>query len=99
MRTRLVLTLFVVLAIAAPISAQMNVAEPFKVGTFEIEGAAQVGIVLRDQYIVELSRANEALERNAEYPAIPLPADMLELISRYEYGMKARLYELVTHLV
>jgi 2,4-diketo-3-deoxy-L-fuconate hydrolase len=25
--------------------------------------------------------------------------DMLELISRYEYGMKARLYELVTHLV
>jgi 2-keto-4-pentenoate hydratase/2-oxohepta-3-ene-1,7-dioic acid hydratase in catechol pathway len=77
----------------------MSVAEPFKVGTFEIEGVAQVGIVLQDQYIVELSRANEALERNAAYPAIPLPADMLELISRYEYGMKARLYELVTHLV
>ncbi|MDA0312996.1 MAG: fumarylacetoacetate hydrolase family protein [Gemmatimonadetes bacterium] len=99
MRSRLVIMLFILLAIAAPASAQMTVAEPFKVGTFEIEGRAQVGIVLRDQYIVELSRANEALERNAEYPAIPLPADMLELISRYEYGMKARLYELVTYLV
>ena len=99
MRSRLALTLFFSLAIAAPTTAQMSVAEPFKVGTFEIEGVAQVGIVLRDQYIVELSRANEALERNAAYPAIPLPADMLELISRYEYGMKARLYELVTHLV
>ena len=99
MRSRLALTLFCFLAIAAPTSAQMSVAEPFKVGTFEIEGVAQVGIVLRDQYIVELSRANEALERNAAYPTIPLPADMLELISRYEYGMKARLYELVTHLV
>ena len=99
MGTRLALTLFFTLAIVAPTSAQIGVAEPFKVGTFEIEGVAQVGIVLRDQYIVELGRANEALERNAVYPAIPLPADMLELISRYEYGMKARLYELVTHLV
>ena len=99
MRSRLALTLFVFLAIAPPTFAQMSVAEPFKVGTFEIDGIAQVGIVLRDQHIVELARANEALERNAEYPAIPLPADMLELISRYEYGMKARLYELVTHLV
>jgi 2-keto-4-pentenoate hydratase/2-oxohepta-3-ene-1,7-dioic acid hydratase in catechol pathway len=99
MGTRIALTLFLFLAIFTPASAQITVAEPFKVGTFEIEGVAQVGIVLRDRYIVELSRANEALERNAAYPAIPLPADMLELISRYEYGMKARLYELVTHLV
>jgi 2-keto-4-pentenoate hydratase/2-oxohepta-3-ene-1,7-dioic acid hydratase in catechol pathway len=99
MHRRPVLTLLLLLAIAAPTSAQMSVAEPFKVGTFEIDGVAQVGIVLRDQYIVELRRANEALERNAAYPAIPIPSDMLELISRYEYGMKARLYELVTHLV
>ncbi|MDX1393482.1 MAG: fumarylacetoacetate hydrolase family protein [Gemmatimonadota bacterium] len=99
MRFRIGLPLLLSVAIAAPTSAQMQVAEPFKVGTFEIDGAPRVGIVLRDQYIVELRRANEALERNAAYPEIPLPADMLELISRYEYGMKARLYELVTHLV
>ena len=99
MRCRLALLLVLSLAIGTPASAQRSVAEPFKVGTFEIDGAPEVGIVLRDRYIVELDRANEALERNDAYPAIPLPADMLELISRYEYGMKARLYELVTHLV
>jgi 2-keto-4-pentenoate hydratase/2-oxohepta-3-ene-1,7-dioic acid hydratase in catechol pathway len=99
MHRRLTLSVLLSFAIAAPLSAQMGVAEPFKVGTFEIDGAAEVGVVLRDRYIVELRRANEALERNEAYPAIPLPADMLELISRYEYGMKARLYELVTHLV
>ena len=99
MRIRSLVTLSFTLAIASPTSAQMGVAEPFKVGTFEIDGAPQVGIVLRDQYVVELARANQVLERHASYPAIPLPADMLELISRYEYGMKARLYELVNHLV
>jgi 2-keto-4-pentenoate hydratase/2-oxohepta-3-ene-1,7-dioic acid hydratase in catechol pathway len=88
------------LALPALGSAQVeSIAEPFKVGTFEIDGNPQVGVVLRDQYIVELDRANLALERDPAYPAIPLPADMLELISRYEYGMKARLYELVNHLV
>ena len=99
MRCRPALLLVLSLAIGTPTSAQTSVAEPFKLGTFEIDGAPEVGIVLRDRYIVELDRANEALERNAAYPAIPLPADMLELISRYEYGMKARLYELATHLV
>jgi 2-keto-4-pentenoate hydratase/2-oxohepta-3-ene-1,7-dioic acid hydratase in catechol pathway len=95
----LVATLCFLLATATPTSAQLSVPEPFKVGTFEIEGTAKVGIVLRDQYIVDLDRANASLERHGTYPAIPLPADMLELIERYEYGMKARLYELVTHLV
>jgi 2-keto-4-pentenoate hydratase/2-oxohepta-3-ene-1,7-dioic acid hydratase in catechol pathway len=99
MRPLLAVSAALFLASAAPAPAQVRVAEPFKVGTFEIEGVPQVGIVLRDRYVVELARANRALERNAAYPAIPLPADMLDLIARYEYGMKARLYELVTHLV
>lgn len=79
--------------------AQTDVSEPFKVGTFEIEGAPAVGIVLRDQYIVALNRANTALERDPAFPGIPEPADMLDLISRYEYGMKARLYEIVNYVV
>jgi 2-keto-4-pentenoate hydratase/2-oxohepta-3-ene-1,7-dioic acid hydratase in catechol pathway len=86
-------------ALAQTAIAQTAIAEPFKVGTFEIEGVPRVGIVLRDRYVVELARANAALERNASYPAIPLPGNMIDLISRYEYGMKARLYELVDHLV
>ena len=82
-------------ASAAP---QLNVAEPFKVGTFEIDGAPRVGIVLRDALVVEVVEANRALERDPAYPAFPAPADMLDLISRYEYGVRRRLYEIVNYL-
>jgi 2-keto-4-pentenoate hydratase/2-oxohepta-3-ene-1,7-dioic acid hydratase in catechol pathway len=76
-----------------------SAAEPFKLGTFEIDGTATVGIVLRDNLIVELDAANAALERDPAHPKLPMPADMLELIGRYEYGMKPRLYEIVNDLV
>ena len=82
-------------ASAAP---PLNVAEPFKVGTFEIDGTPQVGMVLRDALVVEVVEANRALERDPAYPAFPAPADMLDLISRYEYGVQRRLYEIVNHL-
>ena len=108
MRNALVLTAALSLAGPLPLSAQgaaspagtaAPVAEPFKVGTFEIGGEPRVGIVLRDGLVVDLAAANRALERDAAYPAIPLPADMLELIGRYEYGLRLRLYEIVNHLV
>jgi len=98
MRKSSVLTLVLLLAMPA-LGWPQTIAEPFKVGTFEINGAATVGIVLRDQLIVELDAANLALERNSAYPEIPLPANMLELINRYDYGLKRRLYEIVNHLV
>ena len=101
------LALVVVLAIvfAAPRAAVgqngpgATSAEPFKVGTFEIRGAPVVALVLRDSLIVDVRAANTALERNPMYPQVPMPADMLELIGRYEYGVKARLYEIVNDLV
>jgi 2-keto-4-pentenoate hydratase/2-oxohepta-3-ene-1,7-dioic acid hydratase in catechol pathway len=82
------------------VSAQaMQSAEPFKVGTFGIDGVATVGLVMRDdQLIVDLASANRALELNPQYPTIPMPEDMLELIGQYEYGLKYRIYELVNHL-
>ena len=103
-RTTLALTLALVAATALllprPVSGQqMEVAEPFKVGTFEIEGRPQVALVLRDAYIVEIDRANRDLERIDVYPAVPPPEDMLDLIARYEYGLKQRLYETVNWLV
>ena len=76
-----------------------DIAEPFKVGTFEIGGAPTVGIVLRDSLIIELNAANSALERSAMYPAVPMPANMIELIERYDYGLKRRLYEIVNNNV
>lgn len=79
----------------------MSSTEPFKLGTFEIagQGDSRIGIVLRDELVVELNAANRALEGGPDYPAIPMPADMRELISRYEYGLKYRLYEIVNSVV
>ena len=103
MRFTLVLSLLVALSSPAGLAAQSGPAatsaEPFKVGTFEIHGVPHVGIVLRDSLIVDLEVANTVLEANPTYPKIPMPADVLELISRYEYGLKLRLYEIVTDLV
>ena len=103
MRNFLLLGVLLVLAIPVLCSAQpglaLESAEPFKVGTFEIRGAPRLGLVLRDSLVVEIEAANRFLERNSIYPQIPPAADMLELIERYEYGLKRRLYEIVNYLV
>ena len=92
-----------ILAFAHPLSAQggpeFEIAEPFKVGTFEIDGAPRVALVLRDALIVDIEEANRDLERNPTYPPVPPPADMIDLIGRYEYGVRLRLYEIVNDLV
>ncbi len=73
--------------------------EPFKVGTFDIHGVPHVGIVLRDSLVIDIEVANMTLESNPEYPHVPMPEDMLELIGVYEYGLKYRLYEIVNDTV
>ena len=97
MRNSSLLTLILLIALPA-LAWSQSIAEPFKVGTFEIAGAPTVGIVLRDSVIIELNAANSDLEKDGAYPQIPMPVDMLELISRYDYGLKKRLYEIVNHL-
>ena len=83
----------------AQLESVPGVAEPFKLGTFEIDATPTIGIVLRDRYIVELAAANKALERNSRFPELPMPSDMRDLIARYEYGVKLRLYEIVNNVV
>ena len=100
MRSTVLAVLLVVLAAPAGLQAQaMESAEPFKVGTFQIDGEAVVGLVLRDSLIVDIGAANTELELDSGYPRLAMPADMLELIGRYEYGLKYRLYEIVNDLV
>ena len=100
MRWTIPAALLVVLAVPAGLQAQpIEAAEPFKVGTFQIEGEKLVGLVLRDSLIVEIDAANAALELDSAYPRLAMPADMLELIGQYEYGLKYRLYEIVNDLV
>ena len=73
--------------------------EPFKVGTFEIQGTPTVGIVLRDALIVDLGEANAALEASGAYDEIAMPGEMLGLINRYDDELKPRLYEIVNNVV
>ena len=99
---RLTLALATLAALTSPrlINAQaMSSVEPFKVGTFEIGGAPTVGLVLRDALIIDLAAANTALEIDPMYAHVNAPADMLELIGQYEYGLKYRIYEIVNHVV
>ena len=73
-------------------------AEPFKVGTFEIDGAPHVCLVLRDSLIVEIEKANRTLQNDPAYVTVAAPRDMIELIGQYDYGLKYRLYEIVNYL-
>jgi len=74
-------------------------AEPFAVGTFVFDGREGVGLVLRQQFVVELAAANDNLQIDPGVVKMAMPADMLQLIGLYEYGVKYRLYEIVNHLV
>ncbi|MCB1671917.1 MAG: fumarylacetoacetate hydrolase family protein [Gammaproteobacteria bacterium] len=86
---------------ADKVSAQaMESAEPFKVGTFAIDDIPTVGLVMRDdQVIVELERANRAMELVPRYSKMEMPGDMLGFIEQYEYGLKYRVYEIVNWLI
>jgi 2-keto-4-pentenoate hydratase/2-oxohepta-3-ene-1,7-dioic acid hydratase in catechol pathway len=79
--------------------AEATAAEPFKLGTFEIDGTPRVGIVLQDKIIVDIVAANNALQRDRSYPVLAIPQNMRTLIAQYEYGLKYRLYEIVNDVV
>jgi 2-keto-4-pentenoate hydratase/2-oxohepta-3-ene-1,7-dioic acid hydratase in catechol pathway len=95
------LGLIVALASVGTATAQTDVtpAEPFKVGTFDIHGVPHVVLILRDSLVIDIEVANMVLEAGPEYATVPMPEDMMELIGRYEYGLKYRLYEIVNHAI
>jgi 2-keto-4-pentenoate hydratase/2-oxohepta-3-ene-1,7-dioic acid hydratase in catechol pathway len=101
MRRTLMLGLIVALASVGTATAQTDVtpAEPFKVGTFDIHGVPHVVLILRDSLVIDIEVANMVLEASPEYATVPMPEDMMELIGRYEYGLKYRLYEIVNHAI
>lgn len=84
-------------AVLAQVDAEA--AEPFNLGTFQINAGPVVGIVLQERYVIELNPANAALQLDPMYPPVAMPADMLELIGQYEYGLKYRIYEIVNDAV
>jgi 2-keto-4-pentenoate hydratase/2-oxohepta-3-ene-1,7-dioic acid hydratase in catechol pathway len=101
-RVFLALTLAAVSGIGIHLSAQSPAArsaEPFKLGTFLIDGRPSVGVVLRDSLVVDLVAANRDLQLRPEFVPLPVPADMLGVIGQYEYGLQRRIYEIVNALV
>jgi 2-keto-4-pentenoate hydratase/2-oxohepta-3-ene-1,7-dioic acid hydratase in catechol pathway len=87
---QVVLGLLAGLAIASLAEAQAPT--PFKLGTFERQGKAFVGIVLRDSMVVVFAAAHAAVQPASTLPA---PADMKDVINRYDTGLRARIQEIV----
>jgi len=89
----LVVALAVALVASTGLRAQAGApAILFKLGTFEQGGRTFVGLVLRDVQIVDIARANTAYEAaNASAPRLTAPADMKQLIARYDAEWKPRL--------
>jgi 2-keto-4-pentenoate hydratase/2-oxohepta-3-ene-1,7-dioic acid hydratase in catechol pathway len=84
----------------APATAQaLKSAEPFAVGTFAFDGREGLGLVLRQQLVVQLEAANDNLQLEPGVARMAMPEDMKQLIGLYEYGLKHRIYEIVNHLV
>jgi len=66
----------------------------FKLGTFELRGRTFVGLVRADGAVVDIAAANATLEKaHPAWPKVKPPADMKDLIARYEAGgLKERLH-------
>ncbi len=92
-RTFVALTLAVAFTVSAFVGAQTGGATvPFKLGTFERNGRTFVGLVLRDAQVVDIAQANAAFEAsNGSAPRLMPPADMKQLIARYDADWKPRL--------
>ena len=90
---------FITLTLAAAFTASAWVgaqtggaAVPFKLGTFERNGRTLLGLVLRDAQVVDIAPANAAFEAsNGSAPRLAAPADMKQLIARYDAEWKPRL--------
>jgi 2-keto-4-pentenoate hydratase/2-oxohepta-3-ene-1,7-dioic acid hydratase in catechol pathway len=65
---------------------------PFKVGTFDREGRTFVGIVLRESVVIDFAAAHQAI---APASTLAAPADMKDLIARYESGIRTRIVDVV----
>ena len=90
--TIVALTLAAAFTFSAWVGAQTGGAVPFKLGTFERNGRAFVGLVLRDTQVVDIAAANTAFEAsNGSAPRLTAPADMKQLIVRYDAEWKPRL--------
>jgi 2-keto-4-pentenoate hydratase/2-oxohepta-3-ene-1,7-dioic acid hydratase in catechol pathway len=91
--TRLGGTAAALLVAAAALVQTQGATPAFKLGTFERQGRPFVGIVLRESVVVDYSAAHAALKTGAT--TVAPPADMKDLIARYDSGVRGRILEIV----
>ncbi|HET9466951.1 MAG TPA: fumarylacetoacetate hydrolase family protein [Vicinamibacterales bacterium] len=68
---------------------------PFKLGTFELSGRMFVGVVIKDSAVIDLTEASAALKTPAA--KVAMPADMKDLIARWDNGVRARIGEILAN--
>ena len=85
--------LLVVVAAGCTAAAPTPSDTPFKLGTFEADGARFVGVVLADSVVIDLAAANAAVGTSGA--EVAAPSDMKDLIERYEPELRARIREVV----
>src|SRR3954447_26815654 len=97
---RCLVGLFVASAMfAATRDVAAQAGEPYKLGTFAIDGRPTVGVVLRDSIVVDLAAANQAYEsKNSAAAKVSTPSDMKDLIARYDSGVSQRIKQIVAAL-
>ncbi len=78
---------------AGVLPAAQEAPTPFKLGTFEREGRAFVGIVLKESVVVDVAAAHAAVRTPAS--SVAAPTDMKDLIARYDQGVRGRILEIV----
>jgi 2-keto-4-pentenoate hydratase/2-oxohepta-3-ene-1,7-dioic acid hydratase in catechol pathway len=78
---------------AGVLPAAQEAPTPFKLGTFERQGRPFVGIVLKESVIIDFGAAHTAIRTPAS--SVAAPADMKDLIARYEQGVRGRILEIV----
>jgi len=66
----------------------------YKLGTFERNGKTFVGVVLRDQVVIDLAAANATMTKPVS--KVKAPTDMLDLIARYDSELRSRIVDVVS---
>jgi 2-keto-4-pentenoate hydratase/2-oxohepta-3-ene-1,7-dioic acid hydratase in catechol pathway len=94
MRSAIYTLILAVGILASPRELPAQTSEPFKLGTFEHQGERFVGAVIGST-VIELVAANQQLQRQLGWVKLPMAGKMKELIGRYEYGLKHRVYQIV----
>jgi len=77
------------LAVGVILNAQAPA--PFKLGTFQLQNRTFIGIVVRDTQVIDFAAADSVIGRGRD----AAPADMKQLIERYDAGVRERIYAVV----